>query len=257
MTAIPTVATPGNSHPDPQVTRVRARSGRRELPVRRDGYPWSLIVAFVAFSAWGNSLHAPAGGMTLRLVAATPPLAAALSWHLLVLPSFGESAWRRWLARAVAAAVFGYTMWGSWSSLTSLGLRAALPHPTVLPVGVDGLVFVAAVAVWSRAVRVATEPAEAAGSEPDAEPVVSPIVEPAWFGCAPSGRALLSIVAAPSVSPVVEPVRKAQVSPVRRARSRDELAARRQVRCDCGCGRMVSKATRTRDRARQRESAEA
>jgi hypothetical protein len=123
---------------------------------RRDVDPWALIVAFVAFSAWGNSLHAPAGGATLRLVAATPPLAAALSWHLLVLPSFGESAWRRRLARLVAAGVFGYTMWGSWSSLTVLGLRAALPHPTVLPVAVDGLVFVAAVAVWSRAAGAAS-----------------------------------------------------------------------------------------------------
>lgn len=136
-----------------RVTRPFAGNLPRQLSrqaSRRDGYPWALIVAFVAFSAWGNSLHAPASGVTLRLVAATPPLAAALSWHLLVLPSFGESTWRRWLARLVAAGVFGYTMWGSWSSLTILGGRAALPHPTVLPVAVDGLVFVAAVAVWSR-----------------------------------------------------------------------------------------------------------
>jgi hypothetical protein len=209
---------------------------------RRDLYPWTLIVAFVAFSAWGNSLHAPAGGTTLRLVAATPPLAAALSWHLLVLPSFGESAWRRWLARAVAAAVFGYTMWGSWSSLTALGDRAALPHPTVLPVGVDGLVFVAAVAVWSRAGRRVETQVETA-TEPLGDAPGETVYE-AQDETPAEHHAALTVVH--GETPDETETETAARPPVRSRRDG-------KVRCDCGergCSRWVSRATLHRHRAK-------
>jgi hypothetical protein len=143
--------------------------------IRRDFYPWSLIVVFVALSAYANSLHVPdhiAQGMdrgSLRFLAALPPIASALAWHILVLPSFGgtdkAAVLRRVLARLVAAGVFAVAMFASWESLTDLGTQAGITHPTALPVCVDGLVLVAALAVWSH-----RKDAPAAGLAPVAPP---------------------------------------------------------------------------------------
>jgi hypothetical protein len=73
---------------------------------------------------------------------------------------------------------------------------------------------------------------------------------PAWPGCAPAGRALLPVVAhAPDPKPATKP------RPVR-VQTRDELAARRKVRCDCGCGSLISKSQRTRHRAARRAASE-
>jgi hypothetical protein len=108
--------------------------------IRRDFYPWSLIVVFVALSAYANSLHVPdhiAQGMdrgSLRFLAALPPIASALAWHILVLPSFGgtdkAAVLRRVLARLVAAGVFAVAMFASWESVATVP-RETDPTETV------------------------------------------------------------------------------------------------------------------------------
>lgn len=119
---------------------------------RADAYPWAVLLAFVALSAWANSLHAP-DDWTLRFVAGLVPVSAALCWHLLVRPGLADG-WRRVLSRSTALAVFGFTMWASFGSLTAIGVRAGLNPPAALAVTLDGLAVVAAFSVWAHAPQV-------------------------------------------------------------------------------------------------------
>jgi hypothetical protein len=65
---------------------------------------------------------------------------------------------------------------------------------------------------------------------------------PAWSAGAPAGRALLPIVACGRMPDA--PAKRPAAAP----RTRDELAARRKVKCDCGCAQSLSKSQRTRHR---------
>ena len=142
---------------------------------RETVYPWAVVGVFVALSAYANSLHAP-DDPALRGMAAVPPVTAALAWHVLVLPSFDAAPVRRWLARLAASGVFGFAMWASFEALTALGRLAGLTPAQALPVCLDGLVVVAALALWSRQQVGATTEEEVVlsrepGREPDGEPV--------------------------------------------------------------------------------------
>lgn len=125
---------------------------------RRNVYPWALIGLFVAVSAWGNWLHSAGAEGAYRVLPALVPVSAAFAWHLLVLRHFDGTdradRSRRLAARCGAAVVFGWTMVGSYDALVQVGERGHMPHPTALPVAVDGLVFVAALAVWTARHRV-------------------------------------------------------------------------------------------------------
>lgn len=170
--------------------------------IRREFYPWALIVVFVALSAYANSLHVPPSTTgpdrtSLRWLAALPPITSALAWHVLVLPSFGgtdrAAAFRRILARVLAAGVFGYAMLASWESLTDLGQKAGLAHPTALPVCVDGLVLIAALAVWSHRPALAAPVSSTAdpasdGPAPESESVAPDPRDPDPTEPAPSAR---------------------------------------------------------------------
>jgi len=135
---------------------------------RETVYPWAVVGVFVALSAYANSLHAP-DDPALRGMAAVPPVTAALAWHVLVLPSFDAAPVRRWLARLAASGVFGFAMWASFEALTALGRLAGLTPAQALPVCLDGLVVVAALALWSRQQVGATTEEDRDGLERSAE----------------------------------------------------------------------------------------
>ena len=118
---------------------------------RSSVYPWAVLLAFVGLSAWANSLHAP-DDWTLRFVAGLVPVSAALCWHLLVRPGLAQG-WRRVLSRSTALAVFAFTMWASFGSLTAIGVRAGLHPPESLAAALDGLAVVAALSVWNHVAR--------------------------------------------------------------------------------------------------------